>query len=51
MNTIGAGDKPICTGDEHFSGGDELGENASLSFSQTHVQLATSNFQAEFMLR
>ena len=42
-------------GDEHFSAGDEHVENARLGFSQTqthtHTQLATSDFQVEFMSR
>ena len=46
-------------GDKYFSAGDERTENAHLSFSQTHtaslvyarLQLATSDFQAEFMSR
>ena len=36
-------------GDEHFSAGDKRVENMCSSFSRTH--LATSNFQAEIMLR
>ena len=33
--------------DEHFSAGDEHVENTCSSFSQTHTQLATSDFQIE----
>ena len=40
-------------GDEYISAGDERVVNKRTSFSHTHTQtqLATSNFQAEFMLR
>ena len=38
-------------GDEHLSTRDARVENAGSSFSHTHTQLATSNFQGEIMLR
>ena len=38
-------------GDEHFSAGDKRVKKAHLSFSHTHTQLTTSNFQTEFMSR
>ena len=37
----------FCAGDEHFSAGDQHIENTRSSFSHTHTQLATSDFQAE----
>ena len=44
MNALHAGDKYFSAGGEHF-------ENASLSFSHGHTQLATSDFQTKFMSR
>ena len=41
----------FCTGDEHFSAGDERIENAYLSFSHTCTHIATSDFQTEFVWR
>ena len=43
MNTFGARDKCIHTGDERFSAGDGHVENALLNFSHTHT--ATCSYQ------
>ena len=50
MNAFGAGDKHIRDEDEHFSAGDERIENTCSSVTDTHTQLATNEFQTEFML-
>ena len=40
-----------CTSDEHYSARDECVENKCSNFSRAHVQVATSNFQTELLLR